>query len=121
MRFRLKSSRWCSNVAAPRGRVHSEEGAIITTVRTVARAGIVLAAILLTLTGCGKQDSRGSSGSSSGGKKQIFVMIPKGVHPYYEPCYEGFKDAAAKYGIEQVQAQKDVDALLKGRPFGAAN
>ena len=28
---------------------------------------------------------------------------------------------AAKYGIEQVQAQKDVDALLKGRPFGAAN
>src|SRR6185436_16649312 len=68
--------------------------------RNVARAGIVLAAILLTLTGCGKQDSRGSSGSSSGGKKQIFVMIPKGVHPYYEPCYEGFKDAAAKYGIE---------------------
>jgi hypothetical protein len=28
---------------------------------------------------------------------------------------------AAKYGIEQAQAQKDVDALLKGRPFGAAN
>ena len=28
---------------------------------------------------------------------------------------------AAKYGIEQVQAQKDVDALLKGRPFGAAS
>jgi hypothetical protein len=28
---------------------------------------------------------------------------------------------AAKYGLEQPQAQKDVDALLKGRPFGAAN
>ena len=28
---------------------------------------------------------------------------------------------AAKYGLEQAQAQKDVDALLKGRPFGAAN
>ena len=27
---------------------------------------------------------------------------------------------AAKYGLEQAQAQKDVDALLKGRPFGAA-
>jgi hypothetical protein len=28
---------------------------------------------------------------------------------------------AAKYGLEQAQAQKDVDALLKGRPFGSAN
>jgi hypothetical protein len=28
---------------------------------------------------------------------------------------------AAKYGLEQAQAQKDVDALLKGRPFGATN
>ena len=26
---------------------------------------------------------------------------------------------AAKYGLEQAQAQHDVDALLKGRPFGA--
>ena len=26
---------------------------------------------------------------------------------------------AAKYGLEQAQAQQDVDALLKGRPFGA--
>jgi hypothetical protein len=26
---------------------------------------------------------------------------------------------AAKYGLEQAQAQRDVDALLKGRPFGA--
>jgi ribose transport system substrate-binding protein len=22
------------------------------------------------------------------------------VHPYYEPCYEGFKDAGAKYGVK---------------------
>jgi hypothetical protein len=28
---------------------------------------------------------------------------------------------AAKYGLEQAQAQKDVDALLKGRPFGSAS
>ncbi len=28
---------------------------------------------------------------------------------------------AAKYGLEQAQAQKDVDAVLKGRPFGAVN
>jgi ribose transport system substrate-binding protein len=28
------------------------------------------------------------------------AMVPKGVHPYYEPCYEGFKDAGAKYGVK---------------------
>ena len=40
--------------------------------------------------------------------KQTFVMVPKGVHPYYEPCYEGFKAAAAKYGItvDKVDPQK---------------
>jgi len=27
-------------------------------------------------------------------------MVPKGVHPYYEPCYEGFQDAAKKYGVK---------------------
>lgn len=41
-------------------------------------------------------------------KKPVFVMVPKGVHPYYEPCYEGFKAAAAKYGVivEKVDPQK---------------
>jgi ribose transport system substrate-binding protein len=47
-------------------------------------------AVSLLLAGCGK-----------GGKEgKLFVMVPKGVHPYYEPCYEGFKDAAAKQGIK---------------------
>ena len=32
-------------------------------------------------------------------KKLTFVMVPKGVNPYYEPCFEGFKAAAAKYNI----------------------
>lgn len=26
-------------------------------------------------------------------------MVPKGVHPYFEPVYRGFVDAAKKYGI----------------------
>jgi ribose transport system substrate-binding protein len=30
----------------------------------------------------------------------MFVMVPKGVHPYYTPCYEGFTNAAAKYGVQ---------------------
>lgn len=43
-----------------------------------------------------------------GAKKPVFVMVPKGVHPYYEPCYEGFKAAAAKYGVtvQKVDPQK---------------
>ena len=40
-------------------------------------------------------------GCSQGDKSEkIFVMVPKGVHPYYEPCYEGFTNAAAKYGVK---------------------
>jgi ribose transport system substrate-binding protein len=46
---------------------------------------------LTWLTGCNKP---------AGQSETVFVMVPKGVHPYYEPCYEGFKDAAAKYGIK---------------------
>jgi len=40
--------------------------------------------------------------------KKTFVMVPKGVHPYYEPCYEGFKAAGKKYGIavDKVDPQK---------------
>ncbi|MEY2429466.1 MAG: ribose transport system substrate-binding protein [Verrucomicrobiota bacterium] len=58
---------------------------------------ILLAAVLTTLllAGCGKKgDEKGTA------KQRVFVMVPKGVHPYYEPCYEGFKDAAAKYGVK---------------------
>lgn len=44
---------------------------------------------LLAAVGCGKKS----------GTKTL-VMVPKGVHPYYAPCFEGFKDAAAKYGCK---------------------
>jgi ribose transport system substrate-binding protein len=41
-------------------------------------------------------------------KKPTFVMVTKAVHPYYEPCYEGFKAAADKYGVkaQRVDPQK---------------
>jgi ribose transport system substrate-binding protein len=46
--------------------------------------------------------------TASAAAKKTFVMVPKGVHPYYEPCYEGFKAAAKKYGVEvdKVDPQK---------------
>jgi ribose transport system substrate-binding protein len=49
---------------------------------------LVCGAILLS--GCGRKERA----------EKLLVMVPKGVHPYYEPCYEGFKDAAAKYGVK---------------------
>lgn len=36
--------------------------------------------------------------------KKVVVMVPKGVHPYYGPCWQGFQDAAKKYGVEAQQA-----------------
>jgi ribose transport system substrate-binding protein len=33
-------------------------------------------------------------------KTPTFVMVTKGVHPYYEPCYEGFQAAASKLGVK---------------------
>jgi ribose transport system substrate-binding protein len=35
----------------------------------------------------------------AGGAKTL-VMVSKGVHPYYAPCFEGFKDAAEKLGYK---------------------
>src|ERR1700682_6846647 len=45
---------------------------------------------------------------SPAASKKTFVMVPKGVHPYYEPCYEGFKAAAQKYdvNVDKVDPQK---------------
>src|SRR5712691_2511604 len=62
---------------------------------------VLLTAVALTWlgAGCGKKDeSKGIEPAK--GKERVLVMVPKGVHPYYEPCYEGFKDAAAKYGVK---------------------
>ncbi len=60
---------------------------------------VVALATALFNSGCGKKQEAQGPGQSKG-KQKLFVMIPKGVHPYYEPCYEGFKDAGAKYGVK---------------------
>lgn len=44
----------------------------------------------------------------------IFVMVPKGVHPYFEPVYHGFEDAAKKYGIvSEIDAPPRFDVVLQ--------
>lgn len=55
--------------------------------------------LALLIAGCAKKEDAQTNGQAKG-KEKIFVMVPKGVHPYYEPCYEGFKDAGAKYGVK---------------------
>ncbi len=37
---------------------------------------------------------------SASAKEKVFVMVPKGVHPYYEPCYAGFEAAGKKFGVK---------------------
>ncbi len=69
---------------------------------------------LLSVPACNK-DKAGSDKATAdkaapdkAGKPPTFVMVTKAVHPYYEPCFEGFKAAAAKYGVkaERVDPQK---------------
>src|SRR5262245_18928453 len=51
------------------------------------------------ITSCSKKEEA-KPGDAAKGKEKVFVMVPKGVHPYYEPCYEGFTNAGAKYGVK---------------------
>jgi ribose transport system substrate-binding protein len=65
-------------------------------------ASVVVAVV--PLAACGKAKDK----EASKDKPPTFVMVTKAVHPYYEPCYEGFKAAAAKYNVkvERVDPQK---------------
>ena len=51
--------------------------------------GLLLAAACggLLINGCAKKEADQGAGQAKG-KAKVFVMVPKGVHPYYEPCYE---------------------------------
>ncbi len=43
-----------------------------------------------------------------------FAMVPKGVHPYFEPVYRGFEDAARQYGIiPEIDAPPRFDVALQ--------
>jgi ribose transport system substrate-binding protein len=80
---------------------------------------LCLAAPLLLGRGLSEAGSGGSAGSTQGttaaGDKQLtFVMVPKGVHPYYEPIYNGFNAAAKRYGVRtEVDAPPRFDVTLQ--------
>ena len=52
---------------------------------------------------------------STGAARQLtFVIVPKGVHPYFDSVYSGFEDAARKYGIaSEVAAPPRFDVSLQ--------
>ncbi|MDC7226283.1 MAG: sugar-binding protein [Spirochaetales bacterium] len=55
-----------------------------------------------------------SNGQQEGSDQPTFVMVPKLVHPFYEPCIEGFQDAAAKYGVTaEVESPAKFDIALQ--------
>src|SRR6185436_18731174 len=58
---------------------------------------IAVGGVVLSSAACKKKD-----------KQHTFVMVTKAVHPYYEPCYEGFQAAGKKYEVkvERVDPQK---------------
>ncbi len=44
----------------------------------------------------------------------VFAMVPKGIHPYFVPVYQGFQAAAAKYGVEaEMDAPPKFDVTLQ--------
>ncbi len=55
-----------------------------------------------------------AGGQQEGSDQPTFVMVPKLVHPFYEPCIEGFKDAGAKYGVNaEVESPPKFDISLQ--------
>ncbi|HOV38005.1 MAG TPA: sugar-binding protein [Spirochaetales bacterium] len=71
------------------------------------KRGILVVLCMVLLAGLlfagGTKEKKGETASTP-----VLVMVTKGVHPYYEPCFAGFLDAAKKYGVvaEKVDPQK---------------
>jgi len=81
---------------------------------------ILAVALSLTLATCEKPPEA----------KKVFVMVPKGIHSYYEPCWQGFQDAAKKYGVDVKKSEptkfelplqvQTLESVISGNPAGIA-
>lgn len=75
---------------------------------------LVLASAYAAFAAGGREQPSTGSAPSVIAKKPVFVMVPKGVHPYFEPIYKGFTDAAARYAvISEVDAPPRFDVALQ--------
>lgn len=63
---------------------------------------LLLAATIACSCSGGKPQAGGSgvaSSRSAAPRQMTFAMVPKGIHPYFLPLYQGFADAGQKYGV----------------------
>jgi ribose transport system substrate-binding protein len=81
------------------------------------RLSFTLTAFLLLIfssTACFGAGNREQAAPPSPARPLTFVMVPKGVHPYFEPVYRGFEEAAKKYGIlSEIDAPPRFDVALQ--------
>lgn len=86
-----------AGLGAPAPLASAPSGAGTTFRNTVC----LLLVVALASLGCKRsQDTASGPAAASKGRQKVFVMVPKVVGAYYEPCYQGFRDAAAKYGVK---------------------
>jgi ribose transport system substrate-binding protein len=86
------------------------------------RQNVLILGFILCLAGLayagGAREPRGAGAAGpsvpSTGHQLTFVMVPKGVHPYFEPVYRAFQDAATRYGVvSEVDAPPRFDVALQ--------
>ncbi len=84
---------------------------------------IFAATALIALLLCGgnafagglrEASGKGTQPSANAARQLTFVIVPKGVHPYFDSIYSGFEDAARKYGVaSEVAAPPRFDVSLQ--------
>jgi ribose transport system substrate-binding protein len=82
---------------------------------------VLILALIVCMSGLayagGAREPRGPApgqAAPAAGRQLTFVMVPKGVHPYFEPVYRAFQDAAARYGVvAEVDAPPRFDVALQ--------
>ena len=83
-------------------------------------AALLLVPSLVPAMGSGERALRSISPVAAGKAaapaqhKLLFVMVPKGIHPYFIPVYEGFKAAARHFGVQvEMDAPPTFDVSLQ--------
>src|SRR4030067_876856 len=85
------------------------------SMRKISALGTLLLLVPSLLFGLAAPETDRDPGSAQAGDARLlFVMVPKGGHPYYEPVYRGFHAAAGHYGVRsEVDAPPRFDVTLQ--------
>lgn len=80
----------------------------------------LVAALSLTVAGCGSSSGSGSSGGSGGGKTKIAALISGTNVPYLATYADAMKAEAKKEGVELTIYSADFDASKQAQQFSQA-